>query len=133
MAEWTWGGDKKSAVALTDQDAKSLVEVVVERVVRAVTDNSQSDLMAQYKEFVRVEHELNRSREREAALVAENTQLRARIEQLNGFLTAAMAGHTAPAVQPSYSNGATTLSLSSFPERFAASAPVPSLDGSTSG
>lgn len=97
--EWAWG-DNKKAVAMTEQDIKT----VIERIVEAITANSQSTLLDQYKQFLRVEGELAQSREREGTLRAEVASLRAHINHLNSFLTTLAPVNGAMSVPSAYPN-----------------------------
>lgn len=113
--EWTWGSNQK-AVAITENDIKA----VVGRIVEAVIQNNTSEMLEQYRQFVRTEADLARAREDLTRKDAEIANLQARIAQLNGLLST-MAQVGGP------HQIAVTQALPAFPERYAASAPLPPL------
>lgn len=120
IGEYTWGSDKK-AVAVTEQDFKSLVAAVVEGVTR----DRQVDLMDEYKRSSRMEVELARARDELNRLQADHqlqlgrkdaevVALRTHVDKLSTMITTLASGQT-------------HFQVASFPERVAASAPVPAL------
>jgi len=122
MAEWQWGSDKK-AVAMTEQDAKSMVD----RFVEAVTAHRMAEQMEQYKQHVKTESELADARREIARLSGVEQALRAHIGQLQGMISALTPAPGAIPFNPYNNNGPaqTGVIVPTFGNHVAASAPIP--------
>jgi glutamate mutase epsilon subunit len=124
-----WGADNKP-VTVTERD----IEYILTKMGEVLTNHSQSALMEQFRKLVRVESELSQERATVVRLNAHITQLEARVQQLSGFLNSAMNANTAV---PMFQNASpilqapaqTTIPVPLYGERFSASVPAPSLDG----
>lgn len=122
MAEWTWGSDKK-AVAMTEQDMKS----VIDRVVEAVTSHRQGEALEHFKQYARAEAELVQARQALAHRDQQIHDLQARVAQLNGIITT-MSQSAAPVFNPYNNNGPAPTGQvfpPTFDQRFAAATPIP--------
>jgi hypothetical protein len=102
-------GQRVNAVTMTEQHA----ELLITKVIEGVTKQNDSTLMENYRRLVTVEIELTQARAEMARLSGELAARDAHIVRLTGFIASM--------------NPSMTQSPPSFPDRVAASAPMPPL------